>query len=308
MRPGTSPGPPGPVPPYEVVVVSYKSRGQLEQLLPAVPPEAMVVLVDNASGADRVGELLRDRPRARLLDGGGTGFARAANLGARTSSAPFLVFANPDSRPTREVWDALVAELAADPGLASCAATTTTADGSSELGVGGWEPSLRRTVVHGLGLHRLFPRAGLYARPRPGEDLRLDWLSGACLAVRREAFLAVGGFDESFFVYNEDMALGRRLRAAGWRQRLRTDLLVPHSAGGSGAGSTAMLQTRGASMARYLGQHDGPAHALAMRAVLALAALARVPLAAVRGQREWPGLHLAYARGVATGRRPEVNT
>ena len=72
----------------------------------------------------------------------------------------------------------------------------------------------------------------------------------------REPFLALGGFDERLFVYNEDMAYGRRLREAGLRQRLRTDVLIPHVGGGSGGARTRMFQMRGASMNDYVRDHN----------------------------------------------------
>ncbi|MET0734081.1 MAG: glycosyltransferase [Microbacterium sp.] len=287
---------------YEVVLVTYHSRDQLEGLLDAVRPDQRIVVVDNGSGVDDVGELLEPFDRARLLDGQNVGFARAATLGAMTSDAEYVIFANPDSRPTPEIWDALVRDLRDDPGLGSVAAATTSPTGEIELGVGGWEPSPRRVFVYAFGLHLLFPRAGVYAKPRPGEDIQLDWITGACLAVRREVFAELGGFDGSFFVYNEDMAFGRSLREAGYRQRLRTDLLVPHATSGSGGG-TRMPQQKGASMSQYLVTRHGRIAATFMRGCLATGSLLRAGVAAVT-RRPSRAHHVAYAKGIVTQRSP----
>lgn len=285
----------------EMVLVTYHSRGLVEQLLARLPEELPVVVVDNASGADAVQEALAGREHARYLDGGGVGFSRAANLGARTSDRPYLVFVNPDTAPTIEILTALVDDLVADPGLAAVAATTVTGSGRVELGVGGWEPSLRRTIVYATGLHTRWPESGLFARPRPHERIELDWLTGACLAVPRETFLRLGGFDEHYFLYNEDMAYGRRLREAGLRQRLRTDLLVPHAGAGSGGGRTTMLQMRGASMHDYLHRHNSGVAAEAMRLVLTLGAVARCLISYARGRRPAARGFAAYTRGLWTG-------
>lgn len=287
---------------YEVVLVTYHSRGQLEGFLESVRDDQRIVVVDNASGADDVGELLEPLERARLLDGRDVGFARAANLGALSSEAEFVVFANPDSRPTPEVWDALVADLRADPTLGSVAAATTGPTGEIELGVGGWEPTPRRVFVYASGLHVLWRRAGVYAKPSPGESIELDWITGACLAVRREVFERLGGFDEAFFVYNEDMAFGRSLREAGYGQRLRTDILVPHATGGSGGG-TRMPQQKGASMARYLTTRHGRVSSGIMRGCLAGGSLLRAAVATVR-RNPARAHHVAYAKGVLTARSP----
>lgn len=289
---------------YDVILVTYHSRDQLVGLLDAVPFSQPVVVVDNASGADGVDLVISTMPNGRWVDGHDRGFAASANVGAAVSTADYLVFANPDSRPTPKIWQQLVDDLEADPTLGSVAAATAGPDGRIEIGVGGWEPTLLRCLVHALGLHKLMPSAGVYARPAVGEDLELDWLTGACLAVRRDVFEAVGGFDERYFVYNEDMAFGRQLRERGYRQRLRTDLLVPHAAGGSGGGSTKMPQQRGASMVTYLNTYNSTASSQAMRFVLGAGMLVRAVAAAATGRRGLARKHLAYVRGITTGRSP----
>ncbi len=290
---------------FEVVIVSYHSRDQVAGLLSgAAGPDQRLVVVDNSSGADGVAGLLAGFPHGRYLDGRNSGFAAAANTGARSSSAEFLIFANPDSRPTPVIWQALLADLEADPHLAAVAASPTGVDGRIEIGAAGWQPTIRRCLVQAVGLHRWRPTAGVYARPRVGASLQPDWLTGACLAVRRKTFLELGGFDERYFVYNEDMAFGRMVRDAGLRQTLRTDLLVPHAAGSSGGGSTKMPQQRGASMAAFLGDHDTAAAAGVMRVVLALGMLARSVAARALGRPELGRRHAAYVRGIVTGRSP----
>ena len=289
---------------YEIVLVTYHSREQLAGLIEHARPARPVVVVDNASGADGVPELVRTLPAGRWLDGGNSGFARAANLGARSCTAEFLVFANPDSRPTEAVWNAMVRTLRADPDLVAVGAATTGPDGAIELGVGGWEPTVRRAWAHAIGLHRLAPAAGVFARPAAGESVDLEWISGASLAVRREAFMELGGFDERYFVYNEDMALGRAIRRSGGRMALRTDLLVPHATATSGGGGTSMPQQRGASMAAYLHDHNGPVAARTMRAAFAVGMLPRIAAAAARGRGARVRQHAAYVRGVLTQRSP----
>jgi len=285
----------------EVVLVTYHSRALVEDLLLDLPRDLPLVVVDNARGADSMQEVVANRVNARYLDGGNVGFARAANLGARTSERPYLIFVNPDTAPTTEQLCALVEDLAADASLAAVAATTVSADGRVELGVGGWEPTLRRTFVYATALHQRYPRAGVYARPEPDEEIELEWLTGACLAVPRETFLRLGGFDERYFIYNEDMAYGRRLRDAGLRLRLRTDLLVPHAGAGSGGAKATMLQMRGASMYDYLRHHNTSSAAQAMRVVLAAGALGRWAICRARARREAALGFSAYNRGLWKG-------
>lgn len=287
---------------YELVIVSYRSRSQVEGLLAGLDPQTPLVIVDNSADADGISGLAADRPKARYLDGGGKGFAAAANLGARTSGYDYVIFVNPDCRPKDADLAILIADLAADPDLASCAATTVSPDGVVEIGTGGWEPSVRRALVHAVGLHKLAREAGLFARPRANLPVSVDWTTGACMAVRTATFDRLGGFDEQFYVYNEDVAFGRAVRAAGLRQSLRTDVLVPHSAGGSGAPSREMLRLRGASMARYVSRYNSAQASTVIRVALASGYLTRVLQALLKGDVGRAQEHLSYVQGVITGR------
>lgn len=286
----------------EIVLVSYQSRHHVETLIDSWPEKLPVVIVDNSENRDGITELADRLPQVRCLSGGGQGFARAANLGAFSSDKPYVIFVNPDSRPTVEHLLSLVRGLAADGSAISHAATVTGAGGEVEIGVGGWEPSIPRLAVNAVGLHKLLPRSGLFAQPKLGEHVELGWTTGACMAVRARPFRDLGGFDETFFVYAEDMAFGRQARAAGWTCRLREDVVVPHGAGSSGAPSAEMLRLRGASFAGYLRRyHPGPRGA-AMRVLFALGTAGRMLAQRGTGRREAAELSRALLIGTVTRR------
>lgn len=291
---------------YEVVLVAYKSADLVRGLLESLPADLPVVVVDNAHGVDGLEAITSAHGNARYLDGPGRGFASGANVGARTSTHEVVLFVNPDSTPSVDQLDRLAAEVAADPGLGAVSATTVLPDGRVEIGVGGWEPSVRRALVHAVGAHKFFPTAGLWARPVPGQPLALDWLSGACMAVRRETFLELGGFDEQFFVYNEDVAFGRSVREAGLRNRVHTepDMLVRHLGGGSGDGKAHMLQLRGASLVRYVDQHNPATTVLGIRLALTAGYAPRWLLSRLRGRTGLAAEHAAYVKGLWRGAPP----
>jgi len=286
---------------YELVLVAYHSRPLVEALLATLPAELPVVIIDNCHGADGLGEITHARLATRYVDGPGRGYPTGANLGARSSTYDRVIFVNPDSSPSLAQLDSLVAELDRDPRLGVVCATTILPDGKVEIGTGGWEPSVRRALVHAVGAHKLFPTAGLWARPVPGRPIDLDWLGGACMAVPRQLFCDLGGFDESYFVYSEDVDFGRRIREAGLRQLLRTDLLVPHLGGGSGDDKVRMLQLRGASMMQYVRHHNGATAVHGIRLALTAGYVGRYGLCRLLGQRAQAREHAAYMRGLWVG-------
>jgi N-acetylglucosaminyl-diphospho-decaprenol L-rhamnosyltransferase len=258
-------------PVYEVIIVNYRGRSQVQRLLAELPEHVPVTIVDNSATSEPVDHLIRSRLAGRYIDAGANiGFAAAANLGARTASAPILIFVNPDCVVPEAVLQALVDNLATDEQLGSCHPAARWLSGAVQIGGGGWQPTLSRAIVHALGLHILFPDRGIWARPRPGKNLEVEWLAGGCLAIRRSLFLKVGGFDEMFFLYGEDMSLGRRIHGAGFRQVIRADLWVRHGGGSStDVVPTWIWRQRGIAMARVLEENNPHASALAMRMVLA---------------------------------------
>lgn len=286
---------------FEVVLVTYKSRPHVEALVASWPETLPIVVVDNARGADGLAEWSKDHPNVRYLDGGGVGFARAANTGAFSSSEPFVVFVNPDCRPTLDDLQRLVDGLAGDWLAAAHAATMTGKAGEVEIGVGGWEPTVPRALAYAVGLHKKWPKAGIYAKPASGEQLDVEWTTGACMAVRTAQFKRLGGFDEAFYVYSEDMSFGRRAREAGLREVLRSDVVVRHGAGSSGAPSSEMLRLRGASFANYVERYHAPVSATVMRGAMLGGYALRAGREYMRRNPDLTRQYVAYAKGIASG-------
>ncbi|MGH3585319.1 MAG: glycosyltransferase [Pseudonocardia sp.] len=294
----------GQQPGYELVLVAYHSRPLIEALLSRMPAELPIVIVDNAQGADGLADVVAGRPATRYLHGPGRGYAAGANLGARSSDREFVIFVDPDSRPSVSQLDALALELEQDRGLAAVCAMTVGHDGRPEIGVGGWEPTAARAFAHALGVHMVFPQAGLWARPERGRPLELDWLGGACMAMSLRHFRDLGGFDERYFVYSEDVDYGRRVRRAGLRQKLLTSMVITHGGTGSGDGRGRMIQLRAASMMDYIRRHHGPATVLGVRLALTAGSAGRCAFARIRGNPAVAGEHVAYVRGLWRGAPP----
>src|SRR3954454_21176872 len=211
-------------PAVAVVVVCHDSAADLARTLPALTAQLRsgdeLVVVDNASGDGSPDVARRLAPGATVLEtGANLGFAAGCHVGAGASSAPLLLFLNPDAVPAPGCVDALRACAAASPGWGAWQALVTMAGGRLVNTAG--------NEVHFLG----FGWAGRCGEPVTAiapEPAEVGFASGAALVVRREAWDAAGGFDERYFMYGEDLDLCLRLRLAGWAIGLEPRAVVEH--------------------------------------------------------------------------------
>jgi N-acetylglucosaminyl-diphospho-decaprenol L-rhamnosyltransferase len=217
----------------DVVVVTYRSVAHLGGCLASIARQgdavASVFVVDNASG-DGSAELAASRPGATVVSlDRNIGFAAAANRGVAMGTAPTVLFLNPDAELDAGALRALQVGLAADSALAAVTGSIRRADGSPYPSARRF-PSLLTAAAHGL-LGLLVPGNRWSRRYLVTDDP--DWIAGTAMLVSRAAFEAVGGFDERYFMYVEDVDLCRRWRDRGFRVGVVAGAGVVHLIGGS---------------------------------------------------------------------------
>lgn len=264
-----------------VVVVSYESSGTIAAALDSLARETVLpietVVVDNAS-TDGTPETVRARfPAVRVIaNAHNEGFARACNGGARATSAPLLLFLNPDATLVPGALAALAAILEARPRVGIVGPRTRGADGLIQVSTG---PDLslvsewrQRRLVRGVA--RRDPAILAEAERLHSVERDVDWVSGACLMIRREAFDAASGFDERFFLYEEDADLCRRVRRAGWQVLYSPAAEARHALGLSMARSPerARLEYQRSHLLYYR-EHRGLVERGLLRVLLAIRAL-----------------------------------
>ena len=282
------------MPRVDVVIVSYNSRDTLRQCVEPLlaMPDVAVTVVDNAS-PDGSLEVIGDLPVRTIQSGRNAGFGTGCNLGMAAGSAELVLFLNPDAVIAEEDLARLTAVLDAEPAVGLVGPRLLDGDG-------GLIPSLRRyprpgsTWARAMYLHRLMPDAAwanqIITRPSAYDEVAYpEWISGAAMLVRREAAEAIGGFDEGFFLYCEDVDICARLRAAGHEIRYEPGATV-HHVGGHSAPRSSLLPVLAASRLRYARKHGSRLAALLQRLGMAIEALTHVPAGLRR-----PG----YARGHA---------
>lgn len=226
-----------------VVVVSFRTPALLAACLAqlvAEPSVAEIVVVDNASGDGSAELVAQQFPGVRLIRNvANVGFARAVNQAVRHCTGEYLLLLNPDTVLRHGALDKLVEELTNAPTVAAVGPAIEHSSGRLRVLSAGRQPTVWRMFTHATLLSRLSRRLPLLEgmnlingihddRPRD-----VEWLTGACLMVRRSALDAVGGLSERWFMYAEDVELCRRLHGAGWRLVHLPSARVVHHMGAS---------------------------------------------------------------------------
>jgi N-acetylglucosaminyl-diphospho-decaprenol L-rhamnosyltransferase len=223
------------------LIVAYRSESDLPACLDALeadrPDDATIIVVDNASpdGSADVARLHPSRPEI-VISARNLGFGGGCNLGLGATSADTVFLVNPDARVLPGATAHLRHALADDPCLGVVAPKIIDPAAEYRATSGGAEPTLRSLIGHYLLLGRV-PWVRRFFRPfhlaDPDVAGNVDWVSGGAMMLRRAAYDAVGGFDERWFMYMEDVDLCRRIRVAGWKVGYVPAGIVEHAIGGS---------------------------------------------------------------------------
>jgi N-acetylglucosaminyl-diphospho-decaprenol L-rhamnosyltransferase len=272
----------------DVVVVSFNSRTHLRECLEplAAEDDFHVFVVDNAS-QDASLEAIRDLPVTAIAQGQNHGFAHACNIGFREGHAPYVLFLNPDARIESSALRNLAHVLDADPRIAAVGPRILTDNGSLDFSQRRF-PRATSTFAQAFFLHRLLPHAAwtdeLVRQPSSYETRSTpDWLSGACLLVRRSLLEALGGWDDGFFLYCEDMDLCARIWAAGAEIAYEPSATAQHR-GGASAPRPSLFPTLASSRIRYACKHRGRLGVATERVGIVVGSLTH----AVAGRGGWP--------------------
>ena len=204
-----------------VVLVCWNNRAYLEPCLDSLYGAGLrhpfeVVVVDNGS-TDGSQEMLRQRfPHVRLVQNdANVGLGRASNQGIDVTTAPFVLLLNNDTIVNRAALDAMVDHMAATPDAGAVGGKLLNDDGSVQAEYSNFSTLSEEFLIATRIGEWMWPG---YPSHHPSNDIRsVDWLSSACLLVRRSALAKVGLLDESYFIYGDEADLQYRLIAGGWR-------------------------------------------------------------------------------------------
>ncbi len=287
---------PNPVqePKLSAIIVAYRTPAEVAAAVASLrgqtlPPDDIVIVDNGAPDGDPLPELAGlegariERPQSNL------GYGAGCNLGAQATSGDDLLILNADVVLTAGAIAALATRLRSDDRIA-VVGPRIFSHGEVQLSARAF-PSLRTGL---LGRRSLLTRLLLRARRYPAEFRRVpgsggpvDWVSGACMLVRRAAFDSVEGFDEGYWMYWEDADLCRRLVDEGWEVHFEPASVVDHATGASGT-SARTIRAFHESAARFAARH------------IARTALERSLIRAVLETRTWFVLWMFARAGANT--------
>jgi GT2 family glycosyltransferase len=264
-----------------VIVVSHNTRDELLRCLGSlssvtVPVE--ICVVDNASADGSADAVAQRFPDVRLIrNADNAGFGRANNQGLAATRAPFVLLMNSDAELRPGCLEAMLGLLRDRARLGIVGPKTLEEDGAVQVCFGPELTPLRewkqRRLVHGV--KQRCPAALREAAEAASREHEPAWVSASCLLARREALAAVSGFDEGYFLYEEDVDLCRRVRQAGWSILFTPAAEAVHHLGRSVARDPERARFEyQRSHLRYYALHNGRLASAALRVYVGAASAA----------------------------------
>ena len=247
-----------------IVIVSFNARADLVRCLESLhdPPVARqheIIVVDNAS-TDGSAEAARRWPGVRVIETGENfGFARGNNIGIQASSGTNVLLLNSDTVISAQAIDRMLDALDKYPDVAIVGPRLVDADGRAELSFGrmvGAFNELRQKILM-RGHERQRPAVAAFVERETRREQFPDWVSGACLLVRRRDADAVGLLDTRYFMYLEDVDFCAAIRARGRRVLFTPNARVTHLRGRSAQSAPAATRRayRRSQLAFYRKHH-----------------------------------------------------
>jgi N-acetylglucosaminyl-diphospho-decaprenol L-rhamnosyltransferase len=259
-----------------VIIVSWNVREYLAKCLDSlgtIGNEPEVIVVDSGS-TDGTVDMLRSRyPGVRLLpQAENIGFTRGNNIGLAAAQGRYLMLLNPDTEIIDDTLRQMVVYLDAHPDVGVVGPHTLNSDGSHQSTRRRF-PTFATALFESTWLQRLAPRRVLdryYVRDiRDTDTADVDWVQGSALMLRREVYAQIGGLDEKYIMFSEEMDWCKRAKLAGWRVVYLGGARIIHHGGKS---TDQVVASRHIyfqqSKLRYFRKFHGSPVALALRLFL----------------------------------------
>jgi hypothetical protein len=234
----------GELPLISVVIVNYKVADYTLQALRSLQDaerydRTEVIIVDNASDDDSEARVTAEFPEVRWIGlKNNVGFGKACNVGALDATGHYLLFLNPDTLVSQNTLEKCLDFLNQNEQIGIVGPKILNPDGSFQASCRRSFPTPFNAFCHFAGLSRLFPKSKVFGRydftyMDPDVSMEVDAVSGSFMMMPRVLFDDIGGFDESFFMYGEDLDICARVKKQGLKVWYLPDTQIVHFKGKS---------------------------------------------------------------------------
>lgn len=268
------------MPDLSVVIVSWNVCDLLRECVHSVRQSGAesglaieIIVVDSASTDQTVAMLRAEFPEVRVIEPGtNVGFSKGNNLGLEAASAEYVFLLNPDTKVLNDALGRMVAHLKTHADVGVLGPKVLNEDGTVQSSRRRfptlWTAMFESTWLQGLAPKRVLNRYTMLDH-NDDERIQVDWVLGAAMLVRRVVIEQVGGMDEGFFMYSEELDWQKRIREAGWQISYGPEAQIIHYGGRSSDQVVAQrhihFQT---SKVRYFRKHHGRVAGALVRTVL----------------------------------------
>ncbi len=277
-----------------IIVVNWNVQDMLDSCLASIfaadlaPGSFEIIVVDSASDDNSV-DLVREKYPAVVLlaQAENVGFTRGNNIGLAQARGDYLLLLNPDTEVSGSALGLLVGYLEGNPGVGIVGPHTLNSDGSHQSTRRRF-PTLMTGVFESTWLAAVAP-AGIEREYRlletaDNDIIMVDWVQGSALMLRRELYRAIGGLDEAYVMYSEELDYCRRAKSAGWQVAYHGGAIITHHGGKSSEQVVAQTLVHfHTSKLRYFRKHHGFGHYISLRCILLLQFAWQLALEAVKG-------------------------
>ncbi|MDE2750734.1 MAG: glycosyltransferase family 2 protein [Chloroflexota bacterium] len=284
-----------------VIIVSWNVRDLLDKCLSSLGASSRsirpgadadcdieIIVVDSASDDGSPALLRENYPAVTLLEQSeNIGFTRGNNIGLAQARGDYLLLLNPDTEVCPGALAQMIDYMMRHPHVGILGPQTFNSDGSHQSTRRRF-PTLMTGIFESTWLSAWAP-AGVERHYRmldtPDDAiLEVDWVQGSALMMRREVYQAIGGLDEGYIMYSEELDYCRRAVLAGWRVCYHGGAQITHHGGKSSEQVAALKQIHfQTSKLRYFLKHHGYSHYLILRALLLLQFSWQLCLEGVKG-------------------------
>ena len=277
-----------------IIIVNWNVRDLLDRCLASIletdlEPDSFEIIVVDSGSHDESAAMVREKyPSVRLIaQSDNVGFTRGNNIGLAQAQGDYLLLLNPDTEVSPSSLRLLIEYLVENPSTGIVGPHTLNSDGSHQSTRRRF-PTLMTGVFESTWLAAAAPSGvvGDYRMLETDDDdiIAVDWVQGSALLLRREVYRDIGGLDDAYVMYSEELDFCRRAKTAGWQVAYHGGAVITHHGGKSSEQVVAQTLIHfHTSKLRYFRKHHGLGHYIFLRTILLLLFAWQLALESAKG-------------------------